>query len=149
MFISLYRRQDFSAGLFFIAAGVLTSALAHNYPLGTAMRMGPGYFPFLLGFALAALGLLILLGACKFEGDHVEPLTLKPILFVGGSLLLFALAIRPLGFLAAAAGLVLISGLAHWETRWRELGALSFALTLFSAAVFHYGLGLPFDLLPV
>jgi hypothetical protein len=149
MLVTLYRRKDFFAGLLFIAVGVLTSLLARHYPLGTAMRMGPGYFPFILGLALAALGLLILLGACKFEGDHVEPLTLKPILFVGGSLLLFALAIRPLGFLLAASGLVVISGLAHWETRWRELGALSLALTAFSAAVFHYGLGLPFDLLPV
>lgn len=149
MFVTLYRRKDFFAGLLFITVGVLTSLLAHHYPLGTAMRMGPGYFPFLLGLTLAGLGLLVLLGACKFQGEHVEPLTLKPILFIGGSLLLFALAIRPLGFLLAAGGLVLISGLAHWESRWRELGALSVALTLFSAAVFHYGLGLPFDLLPV
>jgi len=127
MFVTLYRRKGFFASLLFITISVLTSLLDRHYPLGTAMRMGPGYCPFLLGLPLAGLGLL---RVCKFQGEHVGPQPLQSILFIGG-------------------GLVLISGLTHWESCRRELDALSMALALYSAAIFHYGLGLPFDLLPI
>ena len=56
--------KDFWAGLMLIAVGALAVVLARDYPLGTVMRMGPGYFPVALGALLVLFGIYVLARAC-------------------------------------------------------------------------------------
>jgi hypothetical protein len=68
--------KDFWAGLMFIGTGLFFAVFAYaNYQMGTAVRMGPAYFPFLLGGLLAFLGLLVFIEGFAFEGTG-EPLQL-------------------------------------------------------------------------
>ena len=68
--------KDFWAGLMFIGTGVFFAFWAYAYyQMGTAVRMGPAYFPFVLGGLLAFLGLLVLIEGFAFEGTG-EPLHL-------------------------------------------------------------------------
>ena len=61
--------KDFLAGLMFIAFGAAAAGLAQNYNMGTAARMGPGYFPTVLGGVLAVLGVIILMESFVVEGE--------------------------------------------------------------------------------
>lgn len=156
MHLHILRRRDFIAGSLFIAFGVAAAGGALRYPLGTAMRMGPGYFPLLLGGLLALLGLTIALAALRVVPDgegaddgRVERISFKPVLLVAVGVLLFALTVNALGLVLATVALVVVSGIAHHETRWREVAVLAAGLAAFAVGVFFYGLGLPFEVLPV
>lgn len=77
--------KDFWAGLMFLAFGLGFSGVAwKNYNMGTAVRMGPAYFPVVLG------GLLALLGAWVFfksfnsgEESSLRPLQFRPLVLIG------------------------------------------------------------------
>ncbi|MBI5967269.1 MAG: tripartite tricarboxylate transporter TctB family protein, partial [Deltaproteobacteria bacterium] len=59
MRIKIRNPKDLYAGLVFIFFGVFALLMARSYPMGNAMRMGPGYFPSILGGSLALLGLVV------------------------------------------------------------------------------------------
>jgi hypothetical protein len=68
--------KDFWAGLMFIGTGLFFAIWAYAYyQMGTAVRMGPAYFPFLLGGLLVFLGALVFIEGFVFEGTG-EPLHL-------------------------------------------------------------------------
>jgi len=61
-------QKDFASGLMFILVGLGFSFVARGYSMGTAAKMGPGYFPFLLGLVLALLGAVVTIGALSSKG---------------------------------------------------------------------------------
>jgi hypothetical protein len=146
------RQRDFIAGAFFFLTGIAVTAVSSNYPLGTAMRMGPGYFPALLGGVLTLLGLAI--GFKAFRSARpltdlsLEPLTLRPALMVSAGILLFAAAIQSAGLALSTIGLVFVSGFAHRQFRWNQLALSALGLTVAAVGIFAYGLQLPFRVLP-
>ncbi|MDR2364403.1 MAG: tripartite tricarboxylate transporter TctB family protein [Zoogloeaceae bacterium] len=147
--LSFFKHQDAAAGSLFLLTGLTIVVGAHDYPLGSAMRMGAGYFPLLLGGFLAALGAIVLLRAVSPQRRHrIERLMFKPVLLIGAGVLSFAGLLASIGLAAATCLLVSIAGAAHHEFRWRELLLLSLSLALFGAGVFIWGLGLPLPLLP-
>ncbi|MDR3159054.1 MAG: tripartite tricarboxylate transporter TctB family protein [Zoogloeaceae bacterium] len=149
MSLSFLKHRDVAAGLLFLLTGVVVAAGACQYPLGSAMRMGAGYFPLLLGGFLAILGAAVLLRAFFSRQKHlVERLMLKPMLLIGAGVLAFAGLLGSIGLAAASFLLIALSGLAHQESRMRELLPLGLAMALFGAGVFVWGLGLPLPLLP-
>ena len=78
--MSLIKHQkDFWAGVLYIAFGGTAILIALDYPLGTANRMGPGYFPRGLGFLLIGLGLILLLRSFKLRGAPIHFPSFKPI----------------------------------------------------------------------
>ena len=77
--------KDFFAGLLFIAFGIAAIVIASNYPLGTAARMGPGYFPRILGILLIVLGSRLSLRALRTSGPPIAALKWRPLLIVLGS----------------------------------------------------------------
>lgn len=86
-------RQDFWAGLMFIALGVVFAWGATEYSFGSAARPGPGYFPFGLGILLALLGALVLLGALTLEtadGGRIGRIAWRPLLIIVGAVLTVA-----------------------------------------------------------
>ncbi|MCG6203424.1 tripartite tricarboxylate transporter TctB family protein [Rhodopseudomonas sp. HC1] len=149
-------QREFMAGAAFVLFGISFSLVAVNYPLGTAMRMGPGYFPALLGLLLSCIGVLIGISALRRR-----PITdrsasnapfnwscLRPALLISASVLLFAAAIESAGLALATFGVVAVSGLANREARWPAVSASGIALSVMSVGIFAYGLRLPFRVAP-
>lgn len=146
MKLRIRSQADFLAGLLFVAFGVAAMLLAANYPAGEVRRMGPGYFPMLLGALLTALGALISLRALWLRGVPIGRLALRPMLLVSGAMLGFALGITYLGLIPAAVAVVVIASLANTPVRRREVAIAAIALAAFSAALFVWGLGLTINL---
>lgn len=143
-------QRAFASGALFLAFAVFFFATALNYPAGTAARMGPGYFPRLLAIALAAIGLVVMLGAVRrtAEQQALQKWDMKGIAWVTGSVALFALLLFPLGLVGALFVLVMVSSRASPEFTWKGALANAAILIALCLAVFVYGLGLQLPVWP-
>ncbi|MBI1734739.1 MAG: tripartite tricarboxylate transporter TctB family protein [Candidatus Rokubacteria bacterium] len=135
--------RDFWSGLIFIAAGGAAVAIARNYPMGSAVRMGPAYFPTVLGALLALIGIAILVRSFITPGERIAGFAWKPLVLVLVSTVLFGVLVRTGGLVVALILLVLISAWASRNFRWAPAVALAVGLTVFSVLVFVKALGLP------
>ena len=140
--------KDFAAGLMFIAFGVAAIAIGSGYPLGVAARMGPGYFPRILGILLIVLGAVVTFRALRLDGARITLESPRPLLIVLGSIVLFALIARPLGLVVATILLIVVSSAASTEFRWKEALISSVLLAALAVAGFIWGLGLQFSVWP-
>jgi hypothetical protein len=133
-----FDRTNALCGALFAATGLFFLLQSLGLEIGTAFRMGPGYFPLLLAALLIVLGLIILVQATRVEGEPVGPLAWR-------GMLLILPAVRGLGFVPAIFLCAFVASFA--STRMTLLMAiiLSVLLTAFSVLVFSYGLGLPFE----
>jgi Tripartite tricarboxylate transporter TctB family len=149
MGVSIIRNpRDFFAGLIFLFFGVLAAYLARGYPLGSTVRMGPGYFPFILCVLLALLGAAICARSLVLRGHGVEGVDPRALILVLAAVGAFAATIEPAGIIVAAALLLVIGTAASRESKALEVIALTLVLLALIVAVFVYGLGLPFKLWP-
>ena len=89
--------KDFFAGVLFIAFGIAAIVIAANYPLGTAARMGPGYFPRILGILLIVLGSSLAFRALRLQGSALPGWKWRPVAIVLGSVVLFGLVVNTSG----------------------------------------------------
>ncbi len=114
--------KDFLTGVMFISFGAGAMALSSKLAIGTAAKMGPGFFPFVLGGFLAALGCVILMrGIFWAKGAHSWPVVqLKPVGIVLLSVVLFSYILHSLGLLLSTAALVILTSKASHEFRWKE-----------------------------
>ena len=141
--------KDFWAGLMFIGVGVFFAVWAMtHYQMGSAVRMGPAYFPTLLGGLLAVLGLITLAGSLVTEGPKVPQFHFRPLLLISAACVAYGYLMKPLGLVGATAALVFISAYGGHEFKWREVAILYVVLIVFSVLVFVKGLTLPFPLWP-
>lgn len=139
--------HDFWSGVLFIAAGGVAMFLARNYFLGTADKMGPGYFPTILGGLLVLVGIAAVIRALGRDGEAPKAFHWRLMLYVLGATILFGLLIRNAGLLAAVGVLVLVSAAASVHFRWRKALVLAALLMTVSALIFVKGLGLPIPLI--
>jgi len=141
--------KDFWAGLMFMAFGLAFMIIAlKNYQMGTAVRMGPAYFPTVLGGLMAVLGLLVLLGSFAVEGPKVPRFHFRPMIMVLAGCLTFAYILKPAGLIVSIIALVVISAFGGHEFKWKEVTILGVVLAIFSVFVFVKGLTLPFPICP-
>jgi putative tricarboxylic transport membrane protein len=140
--------KDFFAGLLFIAFGSFAVAIGRGYPLGSAARMGPGYFPVLVGGVLLLVGLVVAARGVRVKAESVGRLAIQPLVLVLGAVLLFAATIEKLGLAVAILGVVVVGYLANTRRRPFELIVLALVLTAVSVLTFYYGLKLPFKVWP-
>jgi hypothetical protein len=119
-----------------------------RYPMGTAVRMGPGYFPILVSSGLALLGLVLIVRSLARGGETLGTLALRPLSCVLVATLSFGFLIERAGFVLAAVVLVFASRFAERGFRFGEVAGLSLFLSVLIAGIFRYGLGLPIPLLP-
>lgn len=135
------------SGLLFTAIGIAVVALSAAYPAGDARRMGPGWVPAALGWALIVLGLGIAAsGVLARAGEALPPRDLRPLLCLLAGVAAFALLLEPAGLVAAICACVGLSRLAERPYRGRETAALAAFLSALGAGVFVLGLGLPIPL---
>jgi len=141
-----YLRQDFLGGLVVIAVAGFAYWLARNLPTGAAGGMGPGTLPKGLALLLGGLGVLLLLNSLK--GERLARWSIRGPLFVLGALVVFGLAVRPLGLAVAGPLAIAAAAFASSEVRWRETLIFGVLMTLFCVGLFKFALGLPIPLAP-
>ena len=134
--------------MIFVAIGIAFMVLAREYRFGTAARMGPGFFPTVLGGFLGLLGLSLIVPALVRNGEKFPRLHFRPMLVLLASIVVFALLLEPLGFVLASLVLIIVGGFADPDLRFTESVAVAIGLTVFSVVVFFYVLGLPLTLWP-
>jgi hypothetical protein len=143
----LRNNRDFIAGLLFIVLGGLAVVLARAYPFGTTMRMGPGYFPTVLGVILLLFGVYVLARGVR-SGDKVRgEWGWKPLALIALSIVLFGFLLDRVGMVPATVVTLMVAAAAGREFRWKEVILLAAVMAAFSVAVFSYGLKLPYPLL--
>jgi len=140
--------KDFWAGLMFIAFGLFFLVVSGNYQMGSAVRMGPAYFPTVLGGLMAFLGAVVFLQSLAVEGPKVPALSFKPLFYISLSLVLFGYLLKPLGFILALVVLIFVCAFGGHEFKTKEVAILTVVLIIFSVLVFVKGLTLPFPLWP-
>jgi hypothetical protein len=146
--LQIRSQKDFWCGVIFLVIGVAFMVLAREYRFGTAARMGPGFFPALLGGLLAVLGLALALPALLRDGEAFPRFHMRPLLMLLVGIAIFGLLLEPLGFVLASIALSLVGGLADPDLRLVESIGLAVLLTAFSVVVFVLLLGLPLSLWP-
>jgi len=134
--------KDFWAGVLFIVIGGLGVGIAFSYAMGSAGRMGPGYFPRWLGSIMIGLGLLLVLRSFRLRGDAISFPTFRPVLIVLAAVLVFGLTVVKLGLVIATILVVLIASTASHEYRWKESIIAAVILAAFVVLAFRYGLQL-------
>jgi hypothetical protein len=148
MRIRIRAPKDFWSGLMFCGFAAVAILAARGYSLGTAGKMGPGYFPLLLGAVLLGLGMILIGRSFVLVGDPVARLHVLPIAVIAFAVALFGLMIEPLGLVVTLAVLTMVTAWAGADFRIGETAVLAAALIAFSVAVFVYLLGLPIALWP-
>ncbi len=139
--------KDFAAGLLFIGLGLYFGLTAlFGLDIGTAFRMGPGYFPVMLASLLILLGAVV---AIKSIGQPNVPIGNAPwrgLVLILIAPILFGTTVRGIGLAPAVALVVLVSAFASRRMGIVAAIAITVGMTAFCIAVFHYGLGLPIRL---
>ncbi|HSB79945.1 MAG TPA: tripartite tricarboxylate transporter TctB family protein [Candidatus Methylomirabilis sp.] len=148
--MSLVRNpKDFYAGLLFAAIGLVDLVIVRSYPLGTASRMGPGYFPRILGILLLGFGALLSLRGFRSGGEAMPRWHWRPLTIVLLSVLIWGLTAQGLGLLVASLALVFVSSVASNEFGWKAALLSGAIQAVAMAALFIYGLGIPLPVWPV
>ncbi len=154
-------QKDFYSGLMFFVVGLVFAVGSRQYNLGEGAKMGPGYFPLMLGIILALLGAVItvksLVSSAAPNGDPIGKWAWRPLLFIIAANLLFgvmlgglpSIGLPAMGLIAAIFALVILASLAGDEFRLKEVLILSCVLSVGCYATFVLLLRLPFVVWPV
>jgi hypothetical protein len=140
--------KDFWSGLMFCGFAVVGLLAARGYSLGAAGKMGPGYFPLLLGGVLALLGIVLIARSIVLDGEPLPRFHVLPLAVIAVAVCLFGVLIEPFGLVIALAVLTMLSAWAGPQFRWLEAAALTAVLIVFSIGVFVYALGLSLSVWP-
>jgi len=157
--VNIKSQKDFFSGLMFMGVGVAFAWGASTYSVGSGARMGPGYFPLVLGVLLAILGIAITFTALVVEtedGDKVGKFAWKPLFFIIAANLVFGASIgglpmiglKPLGLIVGIYLLTYIASHAGEEHNFKEVAVLATILALLSYVAFIVLLKLQFPVWP-
>jgi hypothetical protein len=157
--VKLASQKDFFAGLMFTCVGIAFGIGATGFTVGNAARMGPGYFPLLLGVLLTFLGIVITAQSFRSkapDGDPIGRIAWRPLGFVLGANLAFgvllvglpSIGLPAMGLIVAIYGLVLIAGFARPNCSIKESLVLATVLAVGSYGAFVYMLNLQFPVWP-
>lgn len=138
---------DLVGGLLMLAIGLFAALYARQYDFGTPARMGPGFFPQVLGWVLALLGVMIALPAWFRSGPRAE-IRWKSAAFVIVSIAAFAFTLKLLGLVLATFVAAFVASLAAEDISWRGRFAVSAGVSVVTALIFVVGLGMILPLWP-
>jgi hypothetical protein len=141
-------QEDFWAGLMFIGFGLLAVVVARDYPFGSTMRMGPGYFPTVLGGLMIVMGAIISIRSTWVTGEGIRRFGWRGLFFLSLAFATYGFLIDTMdvGFVISIAAVVILSTLASREFNWVESLWLAALLVLGTVAVFIWGLDMPYPL---
>ena len=140
--------KDFWTGVIYLAVGALGIVVGREYSFGSAGRMGPGYFPYVISCLLILFGVITLVRSFMTDGEPVGALAWKAIGLVVGSVVAFGLLLPTAGLIVAMTVLVLMSAAASEKFRFEVKATAGLVgLVVFCSLVFVKGLGVPMPLL--
>jgi hypothetical protein len=139
--------KEFWAGLIYIFFGASAIIVGRDYPMGTAFRMGPAYFPTILGGLLVVIGAVAVIRSFVVAGAPIGRFAIRGLLFVSVSIFLFGFLVRGLGLAVALPVLVIVSAYASTKFRWGPMLIIAIGVTVFCVVVFLKGLGIPLPVL--
>lgn len=148
--MQIRNHRDLWAGAMFFGFGMLFVVLSQQYQIGSAAKMGPGFFPFVLGGLLAVLGAIIFLGAFSPSSEQLRltPIGWRELGLVLGSVALFGALLPSFGIVVALVVLIGVSAIASHDFSVRDTVIAIVVLGIFSYFVFVKGLELQFPLWP-
>jgi hypothetical protein len=146
--MSIRNPKDFWSGALFIALGLSTIVLGSRYALGSAARMGPGYFPRILGILLIVLGGILALRATRIAGPPLPRFHWRSLVVVLGSVVLFGAIVRIVGVALSTVILIVTASAASHEFRPRESLIVGVLLAALAVGVFVIGLQLQLPIWP-
>jgi hypothetical protein len=138
--------KDFLAGLLLLCIGAIAFFMALDYPFGSSLRMGPGYFPRVLAGVLMFFGVFVLVRGLMTKERIKGIWGWKALAFIVVSLIVFGFTMEHLGLVPALVAMFFIAALGGHEFRFIEVVILTVFMTIFSVVVFVYLLGLPYPL---
>lgn len=139
--------KDVIAGSVCVVAGLAFAIAAlRTLSIGGAARMGPGYFPLLLGGLLCVLGLAIILRGLRSVPAPLEGVTWRGMLLIGGAPLVFAATVVPLGLVPSLFLATLLAAISSRDASFLRILVITVGIVVFCITVFSYGLGLPVPL---
>jgi putative tricarboxylic transport membrane protein len=139
--------RDFFAGLLYILIGALGMFIARDYPFGSALRMGPGYFPSVLGGMMIAFGVAVMMMGVKNNEKMKPHWSFRALFVLPLSTVVFGVMMEEAGFIPALLVLIPLSASAGKEFKVVEIALLTIGLTILSTLLFIKGLGLPYPLI--
>jgi putative tricarboxylic transport membrane protein len=139
--------QDFAAGVSLVALAAFALWASAGIPFGRLGAPGPGMLPRAIAALLGVVGAALAAGSFVWKGDPLARLSLRGPLFVVLGVVGFALTIRSPGLVVAGPLVVMVSGAASPETRYRELAVFAIVITAFCVGLFRYALHLPVPIL--
>ena len=139
--------KDFWTGLLYIFFGASAVIIARDYSMGTAFRMGPAYFPTVLGALLAVIGVVSMIRSFITTGSRIGAFSFKGLALVTLSVVIFGFIVRGAGLVIALPLLVIISAYASVRFRLRTALVMAAGLTVFCAVIFVKGLGVPLPII--
>jgi hypothetical protein len=143
MGVSIRSPRDLWSGLLYIIFGLSAVVIGREYGMGSALKMGPAYFPTLLGWLLAVIGAISVIRGFVIRGTPVGGFAIKGLLMIIGATLLFGFTVRGAGLAIALPILIIVSAAASSRFRWKTTLLMAAGLTLFCVLVFLKGLGVP------
>ncbi len=149
--LSLLTHKHVQSGLMFVGIAIFGLVVSHDYPIGTALRMGTGYVPRLLCWILLALGALILfqgVRSARVAPAEPAPWGWRALVFVTASLVVFGVAIERLGLVISILLIAGIGALATPALRPVETAIAALVLIALSWGIFIVGLGLTIPVWP-
>lgn len=135
--------KDFWSGVIFVFFGLAAVIIGQDYSMGTAGRMGPAYFPTILGGMLVLLGLIAVVRSLFRPGEGIEKFAIKEILMILAAVLLFGFLVRGAGLVVAIVIMVMLSAFASAKFRVMPSVLLAVGMAVFSVLLFVKALGLP------
>ena len=146
MKVDIRNNKDFWAGMVFFIIGAGAILMAWDYPFGSTLRMGPGYFPVILSAILICVGIYVMLKGLhkceKIQGNW----SIRPLIALPFCMVVFGVLMGLAGFVPALIALCFMSAAAGREFRFKEVLLLTISLGLVSVGAFVWGLGLPYPL---
>ena len=147
MSLEFYKKKDFWASIMFLGIGAGAIIGARNYPFGTTLRMGPGYFPTMLGWILVAFGLYVMVRGLRSDEKIRSNWSIRALIVLPISMIAFGILMEVAGFIPAMAALIFIAVASGREFKFMEVLLLTIFLGAMSIAMFIWGLGLPYPLI--
>ena len=147
MKFELRNNKDFWAGMMLIGFGAAAILIARDYRFGSAHDMGPGFFPTVLGGILITFGICIMAVGLRSNEKIQGHLSLRVLIMVPLSLVLFGILIKHSGFITALVALIFVASASGREFKVVESLLLSVVLIVAATLLFIWGLGLPIPLI--
>ena len=139
--------KDFWTGVIYFVVGSAALIISRDYGMGAAVKMGPAYFPTMLGVLLIVIGIISIVRSFLKSGSPIGAVAWKGLVLIVASTLLFGMIVRGAGLIIALPLLVMVSASASVRFSWKYSIAEAAGITVFCIVVFLKGLGVPLPIL--